>query len=103
TATPTASLYTLSLHDALPISGQREAGGGAGHLDHVVDDLGTRAAVEGEARPSEGGADQRDVGAAGHAGAGAQDEVRERRARGIGDRKSTRLNSSHVANSYAVF
>ena len=65
-------------------AGQREAGGGAGHLDHVVDDLGTRAAVEGEARPSEGGADQRDVGAAGHAGAGAHDEVRERRARGIG-------------------
>src|SRR6266511_5267889 len=61
----TTEIYTLSLHDALPISG----GAGAG----------------GAGRP-----------------------VRHRRHRGrrrtqLPDRKSTRLNSSHVKISYAVF
>src|SRR5437870_13804718 len=62
--TPTTEIYTLSLHDALPIS--RESG-------HVR--------YDGVARCGE--------------------HVEERRHRR--DRKSTRLNSSHVAISYAVF
>src|SRR5437868_15337833 len=65
TATPTTEIYTLSLHDALPIS-----------LDH-----------------RRGAADQRRR-------AGAQ---RQRLAAVGADRKSTRLNSSHVSISYAVF
>src|SRR2546426_3955912 len=71
--TATTEIYTLSLHDALPISAapaRRRAAAGAGHLrprqarsrpcatENVVDDL---------------------------------------------DRKSTRLNSSHLVISYAVF
>src|SRR6266705_6237706 len=59
----TTEIYTLSLHDALPISGQlgrRAGGGGPGER------LRSRAAL-------------------------------------AGDRKGTRLNSSHRTISYAVF
>src|SRR5699024_12292873 len=90
-------LYTLALHDALPIS----------LLGHV------QCHVQGE-------------GALAHAGAGGQEhQVRAVQAvdllvhggkaagqarqallpggQGVEDRKSTRLNSSHVSISYAVF
>src|SRR5438552_18932371 len=56
-----SEIYTLSLHDALPIL-----------LAHLADDAL-------EARPA------------------------ARHGRGPEDRKSTRLNSSHQINSYAVF
>src|SRR3712207_9076552 len=77
--TATAEIYTLSLHDALPISGTGEnVGPDARHVG------GRRAAVE---RASPGPAD-----------------VEERQPRpALGDRKSTRLNSSHANISYAVF
>src|SRR5437870_9698954 len=82
----TTCIYTLSLHDALPICPRsrddariRAAGGRPG----------TRRAVPGGHRV--------------HAPSAAS-AVRERdRRRDPGDRKSTRLNSSHVATSYAVF
>src|SRR5947199_8177237 len=61
--TATTEIYTLSLHDALPI-------------------FPRRASVEGDAQGR---------GAVGDAGGGG------------GDRKSTRLNSSHLGISYAVF
>src|SRR6266699_5743411 len=67
--TATTEIYTLSLHDALPIS------------------------VSGDAR-------------AGAALAACAREIHHQhhpRARPAGDRKSTRLNSSHVRISYAVF
>src|SRR5207248_10913134 len=35
TNTPTTELYTLSLHDALPISGGVPQGRGRGHADHA--------------------------------------------------------------------
>src|SRR5471030_2898251 len=60
--TATTEIYTLSLHDALPIS--------------IVADHGTDAVGHSGAQP---------LGKAG------------------GDRKSTRLNSSHLGISYAVF
>src|SRR5215813_14812193 len=66
--TATTEIYTLSLHDALPIS-----------------------VAENRRRDRVGGDD--------HA-AGAVTDVGEL---GEGDRKSTRLNSSHVRISYAVF
>src|SRR3712207_6924998 len=83
--TATTEIYTLSLHDALPIS-------------EVAPDLVQRhepvEVVEG-----------RVLDALRHHGAGrlleAQDELVLGRARG--DRKSTRLNSSHANISYAVF
>src|SRR5690606_42152735 len=89
--TPTTAIYTLSLHDALPISRVRCQGGGgasacsprraasaAGTFDSASRraDLGTRSSFD-RARALDGA----------HAR----------------DRKSTRLNSSHVKISYAVF
>src|SRR5439155_20406706 len=71
-ATATTEIYTLSLHDALPIF--------AGRLGAAALDVGGVPA----ARLARQGYPLRD----------------ERPAR---DRKSTRLNSSHVAISYAVF
>src|SRR3712207_8612210 len=74
--TATTEIYTLSLHDALPIC--------VGQF-HVVDHR--RPAEEG--RPLE----PRDEAAG--------DDVLE--VLPLGDRKSTRLNSSHANISYAVF
>src|SRR5438874_6881417 len=77
-APATSKIYTLSLHDALPIS--EGALGGCG-------DAGARAA--------------------GVAGRGAAGKALYSPARIFrptsSDRKSTRLNSSHVEISYAVF
>src|SRR5699024_12624280 len=78
--TATTEIYTLSLHDALPISGAIRV------LRYTVaDECGVRLTpdvVEGQVR-----------GAVAQAISGALQE----------DRKSTRLNSSHVSISYAVF
>src|SRR5438552_5624391 len=69
----TTEIYTLSLHDALPISGELGAAEpGVGH------------------------------GAAGAAGRGTRG-VGEPSSTRLRDRKSTRLNSSHQIISYAVF
>src|SRR3712207_9291314 len=82
--TATTEIYTLSLHDALPISGESqlrrrevlrprqggELGGDAGALHPQEDDYGEHGLTV--AIPNE-------------------------------DRKSTRLNSSHANISYAVF
>src|SRR2546426_9150798 len=77
--TATTEIYTLSLHDALPISLRYRLGrGGRGH---------------GVLR--RGGELRQDAG-----------DVREadwRLPAAAGDRKSTRLNSSHLVISYAVF
>src|SRR5258707_15860002 len=75
--TATTEIYTLSLHDALPIYVHRSRR----RRDTVVDR--PRHEAEGIAR--------------GDCAAGGG--VRTR----IGDRKSTRLNSSHANISYAVF
>src|SRR2546422_2631216 len=77
--TATTEIYTLSLHDALPISARGHVGDGVA--------------------PLSGGASLQ---------AGADDEHRGPRHRLAGthhprDRKSTRLNSSHGYISYAVF
>src|SRR5207249_11934540 len=80
----TPEIYTLSLHDALPISAGQSAhlGGAAvqGTRDAAARPLGHRERAV-----------QRTDRDAGH--------VRRPHA----DRKSTRLNSSHVSISYAVF
>src|SRR5690606_41620464 len=89
-ATPpsTPNMYTHSLHDALPICGRRR-----GRLGAVADQ---RAAL---------GAGVRrrlvDPAAAARLALGARRPLR-RQLPGQ-DRKSTRLNSSHVKISYAVF
>src|SRR3712207_7484355 len=88
--TATTEIYTLSLHDALPIW---PAGAGAALplLSPTASDgrRGSRRGVRGARR-------RRDLGV----------PARRRPHRlgdGRGDRKSTRLNSSHANISYAVF
>src|SRR5687768_18243524 len=80
--TPTTEIYTLSLHDALPIYG---AGFGEGGSHPGDDRHATAVAAE----------------RYGHA----QEVTSPRRCepRNAQDRKSTRLNSSHGYISYAVF
>src|SRR3712207_9458764 len=86
--TATTEIYTLSLHDALPISrhGRR----------HVADREGRARGRRGRgqgarAQAAPGGVHARRLPQA------AQDGPPD------GDRKSTRLNSSHANISYAVF
>src|SRR5690242_21511157 len=86
TTTTTTETYTLSLHDALPISERRP-------------DRSQRGC--GQPRPQPGQRVGRDH---------SQGQVRrpvptgQRAGRGgVRDRKSTRLNSSHMSISYAVF
>src|SRR5690606_41824033 len=88
-STPTAERYRLSLHDALPIFDL------VGGVHHRVGQL----AIGGEQQQA-GGVDVQ-------AAHGDPARALERR-QGIedgrpADRKSTRLNSSHVKISYAVF
>src|SRR5690606_41254106 len=87
--TATTEISTLSLHDALPIS---PAAGGAPRPPGLP-------APRPRALPPPG---RRDGGVAG-AGGGALRPAPDRAGRGGRDRKSTRLNSSHVKISYAVF
>src|SRR3712207_8003012 len=82
--TATTEIYTLSLHDALPIlrgAARRDAQVRRGARAR---DRPGRGARDGDLRPLHGRRDGP-------------------RGRGDGDRKSTRLNSSHANISYAVF
>src|SRR5438445_7459967 len=73
-ATATTEIYTLSLHDALPISEDQERQGARQE--------GCRGRIQMQALGLELGLGERQT---------------------EGDRKSTRLNSSHANISYAVF
>src|SRR5690606_41806704 len=79
--TASTQIYTLSLHDALPIFGLRMRG----FEDRVRGFPGGSVVGAAAGAPAEAGGG----GAVGH--------------RNRVDRKSTRLNSSHVKISYAVF
>src|SRR5687768_18573904 len=85
--TSTTSLYTLSLHDALPISRplRDQAASLEGRRRHV-----------GDQSPAVGGSAARTM--VRRRGRSARHPLDLRR-----DRKSTRLNSSHGYISYAVF
>src|SRR5205807_3450106 len=80
--TPSTEIYTLSLHDALPISPRRR------QLPRARDRR--RADSPHEGRRGDGARVHQRVSSSRHA-------PRRR------DRKSTRLNSSHLVISYAVF
>src|SRR5438067_7501540 len=91
--TATTMFSTLSLHDALPIY-QRQTHDRLGRRDgEDQEHRGQRFGVGEEA----GVIDDRDVDGADH-----ELETEQHRDE-LADRKSTRLNSSHVSISYAVF
>src|SRR3712207_8952007 len=85
----TTEIYTLSLHDALPISAAQRARDGCRRHEPAVQRR--RAPDLARARR----AARRPCGVARRAG--------RARLADLGDRKSTRLNSSHANISYAVF
>src|SRR5690349_24228966 len=88
---PTPKTYTLSLHDALPICGQRApARWGYGYIIQIAEADDERGCAE---RPNLAPR------------AGLSERARQLRVQRLPplDRKSTRLNSSHVEISYAVF
>src|SRR3712207_8858414 len=85
--TATTEIYTLSLHDALPISPDKP-----GFLGRHVDLLGRSLEPAGETTP--------DAVLSGYLFRGATETARTLSEK---DRKSTRLNSSHANISYAVF
>src|SRR3712207_9318454 len=84
--TATTEIYTLSLHDALPISGR------GGEVAPIPLD-----GVRHPRRESRGGVERRTHDPHGRVCGVGGEQVRRR------DRKSTRLNSSHANISYAVF
>src|SRR2546426_2818300 len=100
--TATTEIYTLSLHDALPIySGpvprrrvrrrhHVRRGARPGRKAGLLHRLAPDVAHAGDRRVV--GGDHRDPSADGDGGV-----------QRLGDRKSTRLNSSHLVISYAVF
>src|SRR5207302_9738279 len=94
-ATSTTDLYTLSLHDALPIC-FADSSSSANEVMKAVRQIGLRATVYQESF----GPDQK---LAHENVSRLRDQLGELRALETGDRKSTRLNSSHVKISYAVF
>src|SRR3712207_8247620 len=79
--TATTEIYTLSLHDALPIFGERERELRCGHTTLIVQ--------------------KRLVGSVYHGMQAGNTRIRLLFMKQ--DRKSTRLNSSHANISYAVF
>src|SRR2546422_7337167 len=89
--TATTEIYTLSLHDALPISGRLRPGVAA--AGHGEGDAHHHHHSEQQSHRSERFLQD-------HAGEDGNDH---RRREQQGDRKSTRLNSSHGYISYAVF
>src|SRR5207249_10524589 len=97
TNTSSTDIYTLSLHDALPIS---QGDGGDEELRRAPRQPGIRRPEPGReggrARQQDGRRD-RALRECGRARGAARECALDQ------DRKSTRLNSSHVSISYAVF
>src|SRR5204862_5701474 len=97
--TPTET-YTLSLHDALPISSPHPAPDRLGELEAVGEQQREQQRLPGrEGAPYERGRTREVLPAhrQQHAGERRDEALRQR------DRKSIRLNSSHVKISYADF
>src|SRR5258705_6965921 len=93
--TATTEIYTLSLHDALPILRRRKwSCRRASIAARRRGSASSRDARRCRRRPAASAATRWQAAARG---------ARHRRRAGRGDRKSTRLNSSHLGISYAVF
>src|SRR3712207_9571009 len=90
--TATAEIYTLSLHDALPISGRSASTRRTARAHSAAASASRVAAIESSGSESVG---------AGSCGIARWNGTASQTSRL--DRKSTRLNSSHANISYAVF
>src|SRR5699024_12680268 len=97
---PRAAISTLSLHDALPISEYDEAIRLTATLEAWGERLATARPVPLSANPLTG---MKTGGALALEGGGLIVGPAEVEGLDTADRKSTRLNSSHVSTSYAVF
>src|SRR5438874_3599879 len=86
TASPSSEIYALSLHDALPICRNACSRGLRNRLDKTS-----------------GAAKSPGIHAVPHSAQGTRRRFPSRQPPSLEDRKSTRLNSSHVEISYAVF
>src|SRR3712207_7424824 len=91
--TATTEIYPLSLHDALPIFAGVDRDGTARTVGHAL--------VRGQAAGVPGLPPEQDLAALGVPGGDPSPEVGP--VLEVGDRKSTRLNSSHANISHAVF
>src|SRR5690606_40045536 len=99
--TATTELYTLSLHDALPISATSEQSGGLFRKRSSPAEAGRKRSGRrsaAKARLLRARQSKRPPGLGGRSETGSSGWTRTSK-----DRKSTRLNSSHVKISYAVF
>src|SRR5207249_11537772 len=100
---PTTEIYTLSLHDALPISGpraeRREDSQGPGGAHHPLEQPRPRhyGRIARERQALENAPASRPGATLDHPCA----QMEQERGDVDLDRKSTRLNSSHVSISYA--
>src|SRR5204863_6537702 len=95
--TPTTAIYTLSLHDALPIYLESDNQVRIVHVTGEGDDFSVGTDLEAMHRLANEPSDvqRQDAEALGRVYLAARALMK--------DRKSTRLNSSHVEISYAVF
>src|SRR5688500_19952448 len=91
---PSAEYHTLSLHDALPISVQ---------IDRVIDVVRHAASRHPKTCVSIDTTSAEVAAACLDAGAHAVNDISLLSEEELADRKSTRLNSSHLVISYAVF
>src|SRR5690606_42008672 len=102
THTASTQYYTLSLHDALPISLATSIESAKKNFTEAMDnDFNTASAVAALFEFVKAINTARDNGATNDQLSPAQSVFKE--LAGVLDRKSTRLNSSHVKISYAVF
>src|SRR5262245_64575152 len=84
----------VSLHDALPIFVLPQILGRYDHVEHGIASHHARADPRAKPQPDHSHRQARGLRAVGE---------RAEQAQALEDRKSTRLNSSHLGNSYAVF
>src|SRR5207248_10018460 len=98
---PTSTIYTLSLHDALPIYEQLITS--ADHSAHASNHCVERGRQAPELIVCGHGKGDVELTFAQSRDAVAEHAQRGEKAPQHGDRKSTRLNSSHRTISYAVF
>src|SRR5207249_11486660 len=100
TATAHPTIYTLSLHDALPISHHHDFYGTEGACSLAAQELRKRRKDIGSGNETTCAHQAQDATEVElHAAANVKLFLRS----STSDRKSTRLNSSHVSISYAVF